>query len=156
MRIILTMIVHFNWQVKQLDINNAFLNGKFKEIVFMHQHEGYIDTTNLNHICRLSKDIYGLKHAPRAWYDSLWRTLVIWGFQNSKNDTLLFFLRFTNHTTFLLIYVDDIIVISSNNKFLETFTNQVNISFSLKDLGQLHYFLGFEVYIDDNGLRELC
>ncbi|PNY01489.1 copia-like polyprotein, partial [Trifolium pratense] len=92
-RIILTIAVHFNWEVRQLDINNAFLNGKLKETVFMHQPEGYIDTTKPNHICKLSKAIYGLKQAPRAWYDSLRSTLVNWGFQNAKNDTSLFFLK---------------------------------------------------------------
>ncbi|GAU51268.1 hypothetical protein TSUD_412550 [Trifolium subterraneum] len=151
-RIILTIAVHFNWEVRQLDINNAFLNGKLKETVFMHQPEGYIDAAKPNHICKLSKAIYGLKQAPRAWYDSLRSTLVNWGFQNAKNDTSLFFLKGADHTTFLLIYVDDIIVTGSNIKFLEAFTNQLNTAYSLKDLGPLHYFLGVEVHRDDSGM----
>ncbi|WVZ22981.1 hypothetical protein V8G54_001525 [Vigna mungo] len=110
-RIILSIAVHFNWDIRQLDINNAFLNGNLKERVFMHQPEGYIDSTKLNHICRLSKAIYGLKHAPRASFDRLRDTLLNWGFQNTKSDSSLFILRGINHTMFLLIYVDDIIVI---------------------------------------------
>ena len=35
-QIILSIVVHLNWEVKQLDINNAFLNGYLKETVFMH------------------------------------------------------------------------------------------------------------------------
>ena len=59
-RIILAIAVHLNWEVRQLDINNAFLNGSLKETVFMYQPEGYIDSTKPNHICKLSKVIYGL------------------------------------------------------------------------------------------------
>jgi hypothetical protein len=100
----------------------------------------------------LTKAIYGLKQAPRAWYDSLKHTLLGWGFQNTKSDSSLFVLKGTNHITFLLIYVDDIIVTGSNNDFLETFITQLNTAFSLKDLGHLHYFLGIEVHRDAGGM----
>ncbi|PNY02796.1 copia protein (gag-int-pol protein), partial [Trifolium pratense] len=151
-RIILSIAVHFNWEVRQLDINNAFLNGYLKETVFMHQPEGYLDSTKPNHICKLSKAIYGLKQAPRAWFDSLKNALVNWGFQNTKSDSSLFIHRDTNHFTILLIYVDDIIVTGSNTKFLETFIKQLNTVFSLKDLGHLHYFLGIEVQRNASGM----
>jgi len=65
-RIVLSITVHLNWEVGQLDINNAFLNGNLKENVFMHQPEGYTDSTNPGHKCKLNKTIYGLKQAPRA------------------------------------------------------------------------------------------
>ncbi|XP_019431445.1 PREDICTED: uncharacterized protein LOC109338626 [Lupinus angustifolius] len=65
-RIILSIAVHLNWEVRQLDINNAFLNGNLKETIFMHQPEGYIDSTKPYHICKLTKAIYSLKQAPRA------------------------------------------------------------------------------------------
>ena len=60
-RIILSIAVHLNWEVRQLDINNAFLNGNLKENVFMHQPEGYTDSTKPDHICKLNKAVYGLK-----------------------------------------------------------------------------------------------
>jgi histone deacetylase 1/2 len=151
-RIILSIVVHLNWEVRQLDINNAFLNGNLKETVFMHQPEGYVDQTKPSHICKLNKAIYGLKQAPRAWYDSLRHTLLNWGFQNTKSDSSLFVLKEADHTTFLLIYVDDIIITGSNNKSLEAFISQLNLAFSLKDLGNLHYFLGIEVYRDNSGM----
>jgi hypothetical protein len=144
-RIILSIAVHLNWEVKQLDINNAFLNGYLKETVFMNQPEGFVDPNKPNHVCKLSKAIYGLKQAPRAWFDSLKNALLSWGFQNTKSDSSLFTLRGTDRITFLLIYVDDIIVTGNNTKFLEAFIKQLNTVFSLKDLGHLHYFLGIEV-----------
>lgn len=151
-RIILSIAVHLNWDIRQLDINNVFLNGHLKETVFMFQPEGYVDPAKPNHICKLSKAIYGLKQAPRAWFDSLKDALLNWGFQNTKSDSSLFILKGTDHTTFLLIYVDGIIVTGSNTKFLEAFIKKLNAVFSLKDLGQLHYFLGIEVQRDAGGL----
>ena len=111
----------------------------------MHQPEGFVDSTKYEHVCKLSKAIYGLKQAPRAWFDSLKNALVNWGFKNTKSDSSLFTLRGTNHITFLLIYVDDIIVTGNNTKFLESFIKQLNDVFSCKDLAPLHYFLGIKI-----------
>jgi len=65
-QIILSIAMHLNWEVKKLDINNAFLNGYLKETVFMHQPEGFLYSTKSEHVCKLSKEIYGLKQTPRA------------------------------------------------------------------------------------------
>jgi len=118
----------------------------------MHQPEGYTDSTKPSHICKLNKAIYGLKQALGAWYDKLKDILLRWGFQNTKSDSSLFVLRENGHIILLLIYVDDIIITRSNNKSLETFTTQLNIAFSLKDLDLLHYFLGIEVHKDVGGM----
>jgi len=118
----------------------------------MHQPEGFVDSTKYEHVCKLSKAIYGLKQAPRTRFDNLKNVLVNWGFKNTKSDSSLFTLRGTNHITFLLIYVDDIIVTGNNTKFLESFIRQLNDVFSLKDLGPLHYFLGIEVQRDVSGM----
>nr|KYP41417.1 Copia protein [Cajanus cajan] len=135
-----------------MDINNAFLNGFLKENVFMHQPKGFINTNRPNHVCKLIKAIYGLKQAPRAWFDKLRSALLDWGFQNIKIDSSLFFLKDKNHITFLMIYVDDIIIIGSNSKFVEAFIKQLNKTFAFKDLGKLHYFLGIEVSRDTRGM----
>jgi len=80
-RIILSIAVTFNWDVKQLDVNNAFLNGYLKEDVFIKQPEGFIDPKRPKHVCKLVKAIYGLKQAPRAWFNRLRLTLQQWGFR---------------------------------------------------------------------------
>jgi len=95
-----------------------------------------------NHVCKLDKAIYGLKQAPRAWYSRLSEKLVKLGFQASKSDTI-----------FMLVYVDDIIVASSSQEAIDAMLNDLRSDFALKDLGQLHYFLGIEVQKVKDGIH---
>jgi len=60
----LTIAVTQGWQLRQLDVNNAFLHGLLNEDVYMVQPPGFKDDTNPQHVCRLNKAIYGLKQAP--------------------------------------------------------------------------------------------
>jgi histone deacetylase 1/2 len=60
-------------------------------------------------------------------------------------DTSLFVLRHSGITVYLLIYVDDIIVLSSTAAAIPKLISQLRSEFSVKDLGVLHYFLGIEV-----------
>lgn len=71
------------WPVRQLDVNNAFLNCLHQENVLMKQREGFIDPNFPNHVCKLEKTLYGLKQAPRVWFDRLRSVLISWGFQNA-------------------------------------------------------------------------
>jgi histone deacetylase 1/2 len=65
-QIVLSLVVSYNWQIKQIDIKNTFLHGALEEEVYMAQPQGYIHPQYPNHFCRLHKLIYGLKQAPRA------------------------------------------------------------------------------------------
>ena len=57
-----------------------------------------------------------------------------------------------SQVVFLIIYVDDILVIGNNNKLIKQLVQRLNGTFGLKDLGSLHYFLGIEVKKDETGL----
>jgi hypothetical protein len=96
-------------------------------------------------VCKLDKAIYGLKQTPRAWYSRLSVKLLQLGFMSSKGDTLLFFLSNKQVTMFVLIYVDDIIVTSSSQDAMMCLLLNLEKDFVLKDLRDLHYFLGIVV-----------
>lgn len=64
------------------------------------------------------------------------------GFQGSLVDSSLFILHHGKLVVSLLVYVDDIVLIGNNPKFLDFLISQLNEAFELKDLGPLHYFLG--------------
>jgi histone deacetylase 1/2 len=109
----------------------------------MRQPPGFEQGNGL--VCKLDKALYGLKQAPRAWYSRLSAKLQVLGFTPSKSDTSLFFLAKPAITMFVLVYVDDIIVTSSTPTAVTSLLQQLRGDFALKDLGDLHYFLGIEV-----------
>jgi hypothetical protein len=103
-------------------------------------------------VCKLDKALYGLKQAPQAWYARLCSKLIHVGFQPSKGDTSLFYYNKVGVTVYVLVYVDDIIVASSAADATKALLKDLEKEFALKDLGDLHYFLGIEVKKVTDGL----
>ena len=64
------------WDIQQVDINNAFLNGDLQYEVLVNHLEGFIDPTKTTYVYKLHKALYGLKQAPRAWFDKLKEALL--------------------------------------------------------------------------------
>lgn len=60
-KIVLTIASTRHWCIRQLDINNAFLNGDLQEEVFMEQPQGFLDENNPHLVCKLHKALYGMK-----------------------------------------------------------------------------------------------
>ena len=85
-----TIVVVKGWEIRQLDVKNAFLHGHLSQPVYMQQPPGYVDPKLPTHVCQLSYALYGLKQAPRAWFDRLSEFLLALGFYCSTTDPSLF------------------------------------------------------------------
>jgi histone deacetylase 1/2 len=103
-------------------------------------------------VCKLDKALYGLKQAPRAWYSRLSTKLISLGFKASKSDTSLFIYQKGGVSIYVLISVDDIIVTASSEDVVAALLRDLKKEFALKDLGDLHYFLGIEVKRNKEGI----
>ena len=144
-RIILSLAVSHKWEMRQLDISNAFLHGYLEETVYMSQPPGFTDPRCPSYVCKLNKSIYGLKQAPRAWFQRLSAYLVSIGFEGSHTDSSLFIYKSDAVVLYILLYVDDIVITGNSSVAITTCLKQLSTEFKLRDLGRLHYFLGIEV-----------
>ena len=118
----------------------------------MEQPPGFVDSKHPNHVCKLSKALYGLKQAPPAWFQRLSTFLLSYGFSCSRADTSLFIYTGKSSIMYLLVYVDDLILIGNDVAAINAFISRLNHEFAIKDLGNLNYFLGLEVVHMEQGL----
>jgi hypothetical protein len=135
-RILLAYAAHHSFRLFQMDVKSVFLNGPIKEEVYMEQPPGFEDDRYPDHVFKLSKALYGLKQAPRAWYECLRDFLIANSFKVGNCDGDLFVCQ---------IYVDDIIFGSTNQKSCEEFSRVMTQKFEMSMMGELNYFLGFQV-----------
>ena len=64
----MAIATEMGWQIHQMDVKTAFLNGIIQEEVYIEQPQGFEMHGRESHVCRLKKELYGLKQSPRAWY----------------------------------------------------------------------------------------
>jgi hypothetical protein len=118
----------------------------------MAQPPGFTHPQYRDHICKLQKALYGLKQAPRAWFSHLTTWLLQFGFISSQSDPSLYILHHSQFTMYFLIYVDDIILTSSNTSAIDELLGLLRVEFAIKDLGGLNFFLGMEVVPTSSGV----
>ncbi|XP_059306498.1 uncharacterized mitochondrial protein AtMg00810-like [Lycium ferocissimum] len=151
-RLVLAVATTLHWSIKQLDVKNAFLHGDLIETVFIEQPPGFVDPNYPVHVCRLKKALYGLKQAPKAWFHKFSTHLLHLGFICSKSDSSLFVWKSSKDTILLLLYVDDIVLTGGSPFLLHALILNLKSKFAMKDMGDLHYFLGIEVTRCKDGL----
>ena len=91
-----------------MDVKTAFLNGVIGEEVYIEQPQGFEVEDRATHVCKLKKDLLGLKQAPRSWYGRIYSLLTRLGFTKSKDDPNLYLNVMGDEPVILLLYVDDL------------------------------------------------
>lgn len=125
-RTVLTIAASRRWPTKQLDVSNAFLHGHLHEHVLCQQPTGFVDAARPNAVCLLDKSLYGLHQVPRAWFTRFAEFVVTLSFRAvepmfpvpGSPDSSLFVLRRGADVSYLLLYVDDIVLTGSSTSLL--------------------------------------
>ena len=88
-RAVIAIAAQHKWKVFQMDVKSAFLNGILKEEVYVEQPPSYEVAGEEDKVYRLKRDLYGLKKAPRAWYNRIESYLMSNGFRKSDSGPTL-------------------------------------------------------------------
>ena len=128
-----------------MDVKSAFLNGYLKEEVYVKKPPGFEDEKYPNRVYKLKKALYGLRQAPRSWYERLSEFLIKNGFIRGKIDPTLFTIFKGQDILAVQIYVDDIIFGSTNDSMCKWFSKFMHNEFDMTMMGELNYFLGLQI-----------
>ena len=143
-RSLIAVAVQKRLKLHQLDITAAFLNGHLEEKVFMKQPEGFVVEGKEDLVCKLKMSLYGLKQSPRCWNFTLDAHLKGMGFVQSTNDPCIY-TSSGGEPTIIGVYVDDFVIAGESSERIEQVKASLSEKFDVKDLGELHYFLGVQV-----------
>lgn len=166
-RLVTALAAHLDMKIHQLDVTSAYLNGVLEETIFMEPPRELSDV--LNHICKskrfdpeitqkarkmlddldrkvclLNKSLYGLKQAGRVWYFKLDKILKECGATPTKADPCVYQIRREGVLVLILIYVDDILILSQKEEYIDEIKINLSNKVDLKDLGNVGNCLGIE------------
>ncbi|UYV82302.1 hypothetical protein LAZ67_21001661 [Cordylochernes scorpioides] len=143
-RAFLAASVYKGMQVIHLDVKTAFLHGDLDKELYMELPEG-LHTKQTNKVCKLKKAIYGLKQAGRSWNTKIASTLIKNNFKQSIVDPCLFTKNEENHSIYLILYVDDMLLASDSEIIIQNTVKTLEKEFEIKNLGDPTQFIGIEI-----------
>ncbi|CAI7776895.1 unnamed protein product [Closterium sp. NIES-53] len=134
------------WVVKQMDVTTAFLNGIIEEDILLAQQVEFDDGSD--RVLKLKKAFYGLKQAPRQWYLKLREVLEEIRFTPSTVDHSLFMLGEGEQRSFMVVYVDEILIFSPSSDLVKEVMLNLQDKFKCKALGDVNFYLGLDIERD--------
>ena len=126
----------------------AFLNGELEEDIYMQQPKRFIALSQEHMVCKLHRSIYGLKQASRSWNIRFDQVINLYGFEKSPDEPCVYKKIQGIVVVFLVLYVDDILLIGNSVKVLSDVKRYLKKQFDMKDLGEANYILGIKLLRD--------
>ncbi|CAI7896814.1 unnamed protein product [Closterium sp. NIES-54] len=153
LRIFLSIVAVLDLNLMQLDMKNAFLQSKLDRVLCMYQPDYFNDGTG--RVCKLLKNLYGLKQSPLLWYRALDGVLLGVGWKKSQVDTALYFKVGNDKVTcWVLVYVDDLLAASSSAAMLKELKELLKAAFELREILPVQKYLELEI-VRDRSVRKL-
>ena len=147
-RTIMALVAHFDLELHQMDVKTAFLNGNIDETIYMVQLENFISGDPKSMVYKLKKSIYDLKQASREWYHKFHQVITSNGFEVNLVEDCVYHKFNGSKFIFLILYVDDILLASSDIGLLHETKKFLSKNFEMKDLGNASFVLGIQILRD--------
>lgn len=155
-RILLTIATSLDWEIDQVDVVAAFLNGDLEKQVLIEIPEGFREffdkhpkentigfDRDQDQVLEVLKSLYGLKQAPRQWQKRLTTVLLNLDFYQLITDNAIY----THYAKEVIVctYVNDLLIIGPNRSTINSTKSALKTEFEIKDLGMASYFLGVRI-----------
>ena len=117
-RIIMAIMTHFDLELHRIDVRTTFLNGDLVEDVYMSQPTGFEEVDKEHMVCELQNSIYGFKQDSGQWYLTFDEIFTTDGFKENIIDQCIYMKVSGSKYIFLILYVDDILLIANDTDLL--------------------------------------
>jgi hypothetical protein len=159
LRLLLALAALEDWEIHQMDVKSAFLNGLLEEEIYMEQPEGFVEPGQEGKVCLLAKAIYGLKQASRAWNIQFHGVLIEFGFTRTRSDAGVYVYQRRDggdkiDTIIIILYVDDITLLGNAIKDIKEIKIALANRYEMTDLGEIDSYLGVRI-TRDRSLKRL-
>ena len=153
-KILLAIAAKFKYHVSFIDVTNAYCWGILSEVTYCKQPPGYQTTDPQGNtlVCKLLKSLYGLPQSGRCWNQRLTEILIQIGLTQSDYDPCIFFKRTHNSFFALSTYVDDNMIVSSNDTLTTFFLNRIKSQIKIVPVTDQLY-LGMQITNIPDGFR---
>lgn len=145
LRILLGLATVEDFEIHQMDVKCAFLNGVPDEDLFIKVPDGLGIELPPGHGLKLQRSLYGLKQSPRCWYRALHDFFTSINFKPTVVDSCLFCHQDSTQPCFVYVHVDDLVIVGPDVSF---FKNKITRHFEMEDLGECKWVLGMRVTRD--------
>jgi len=148
-RIVLVLMIIFDWYGIILDINGAFLLGRFSngETIYMLIPDGFQEFYKADEVLLLLRTLYGLKQAAHAFYKELLEALLDIGFVRSAADPCLYYKQMGSDFSDMVIiisWIDDLLILGKKSH-VETTRLDILRRFDCDDVGELNEYVGCKI-----------
>ncbi|KAK1422305.1 hypothetical protein QVD17_25324 [Tagetes erecta] len=151
-RLVLAIAALRNLEVHQMDVKTAFLNGDLEEEIYMEQPEGFSAPGQEGKVCRLVKSLYGLKQAPKQWHQKFDNVMLDNDFKINECDKCVYVKDTSRGYVILCLYVDDMLIIGSDDSMIKSTKDMLKAKFDMKDMGLADVILGVKITRTQDGL----
>ncbi len=114
----------------------------------MNQPPGYVDHNCPNYVCKIIKNLYGLKQASRVWHKTIDPFLKSIGFVSITADPCIYFKWDGDKLSLISLYVDDLAIASDSSAEIAKIRSHLMGKFKITDDGELEYILGMKIHRD--------
>ena len=147
-RTVMALVAYFDLELHQMDVKTSFLNGNINETIYMVQSKNIMFGDPNKMVCKLKKFINGLKQASRQWYYKFHQVIVSFSFEINIVDECVYHKFSGSKNIFLVLYVDDILLATSDISLLHKTERFLSNNFKMVDLSDAFFLLGIEIHQD--------